>query len=655
MRNIYLAQVNNTYGRNAFLPYSVGLLQAYSEQDQTIRESYTFRDLFYLREDIEQVVSRVVEPDVFGISCYIWNWRYSTALAKAIRERFPDCLIVLGGPHVPVKSQGFFQNHPYADVLVHYEGEVTFHDLLIERLNDKPDYNKVDGISFQLPSGETQVTAFRPRLDNLSAIPSPYLTGVFDEIIKQPYDFHASQETNRGCPYSCTFCDWGSNILAKVKKFDQDRLMTEIDWFADHKIDLLYNCDANYGIFSRDIDLTHKMAEVKHKTGFPNKFRAAYAKNSNDTVFEIATILHQSGMNKGITLSFQSMNEKTLEVIKRKNIKINDFNRIIQRYRSQGIATYSEFIIGLPEETYDSFADGLCQIISSGQHDSLQVYTCEVLPNSEMNNPDYRAKYGIVTSKTPVLFFHGTPVEDKYQEEYELVVETSTLSGKDWIKTQVFSWAIQHLHCLGLTQVLAVVLNQRYQFPYRTFYESLIGWGQSNPDSILGQELIRVVASFESLRKGRPWGYYDRRFGDIIWPLEEAAFLNTVTQKAQFYREIKLWLSEVMAIDQTILDDLLLYQSNIVMCPDGNQTMQTRHNIKEVAEAAYLGHDVEVQPVSQTYLFESKKYEDIEQYAKEVVWYGRKGGRFQKSVRTLENATCCTAHLKNPVAGSELQ
>jgi radical SAM superfamily enzyme YgiQ (UPF0313 family) len=40
-------------------------------------------------------------------------------------------------------------------------------------------------------------------------------------------------ETNRGCPFQCTFCDWGSATAAKVNQFELDRLLREVDWFAE--------------------------------------------------------------------------------------------------------------------------------------------------------------------------------------------------------------------------------------------------------------------------------------------------------------------------------------------------------------------------------------------------------------------------------------
>ncbi len=201
---VFLAQVNNTFGNSAFLPYSVGLLQAHALKDDVIRSEYDFCGFIFLREDIPSAVARMGKVDVFAASLYIWNARYTKALAKAVKEANPDCLIVLGGPHVPVRSEGFFQEHPWADVLIHYEGEETFREVLLEHLKG-PQKNRlnIQGITLNAGAGMSFKSPDRPRMTDLDQIPSPYLTGVFDSLMKGgSFDFHATQETHRGCPFS---------------------------------------------------------------------------------------------------------------------------------------------------------------------------------------------------------------------------------------------------------------------------------------------------------------------------------------------------------------------------------------------------------------------------------------------------------------------
>ena len=52
------------------------------------------------------------------------------------------------------------------------------------------------------------------------------------------------------------FCDWGSAVFTKVRPLSDERLNAELKWFGKNQIELLYNCDANYGPLDRDLSLT---------------------------------------------------------------------------------------------------------------------------------------------------------------------------------------------------------------------------------------------------------------------------------------------------------------------------------------------------------------------------------------------------------------
>ena len=100
---------------------------------------------------------------------------------------------------------------------------------------------------------------------DITVLPSPYLTGVFDETMKEnPNErWLASWETNRGCPFSCAYCDWGSAIASKVSRMDMDKLEKELMWFAKNKIEFIYVCDANFGMLPRDMEISKKAIEIK--------------------------------------------------------------------------------------------------------------------------------------------------------------------------------------------------------------------------------------------------------------------------------------------------------------------------------------------------------------------------------------------------------
>jgi radical SAM superfamily enzyme YgiQ (UPF0313 family) len=615
-RNVYLAQPNHSYGSNCFLPYSAGLLQAYAQKHKDLRETYDFQPIIFRREDISQILARMQDkpPDVLGLSCYIWNFEYNMALARAVKERFPLCLIVAGGPHIPIRSEDFAQ--PAVDVAVHYEGEKAFSGILLARLADPP--------------GPAAATA--SRIENLDDLPSPYLSGIFDGLIADnpALEFHATQETHRGCPYQCIFCDWGSAVFTKLRKFEDNRIFLELGWMVEHKIELLYNADANYGIFPRDLGITKVMAGAKREHGYPKKFRAAFAKNSNDKIFEHARILHEAGMNKGVTLSFQSMDEKVLETVKRDNIKITDFKRLMGKYQAAGIATYSEVILGLPGETYDSFAQGLNTLLDCGQHDSLQIYTCEVLPNSEMNAPAYKKEHEIRSVRSPIPMFHGTPAVDPCQEYYDLVVSTKTMPTEHWLHAQMLAWIVQAFHCLGLTQQIAIAMNRLHDLSYRRFYEAILDQvDRADQGSVIATVIQAAARSFEDLLSGKDWGAYNPSFGNVTWPPEEASFLQIVSIRKQFYEELFPIVKRLCPGAADILEDLFLYQAELVATPDGEpRQVRLAHDWPEF----FRGGTYKDVPCTLKIEPEGLYQGNLENFAREVIWYGRKGGTFKNKV-----------------------
>mgnify|MGYP001602080185 CR=1 FL=1 len=529
MRNVYLVQVNNTFGDNVFLPYSVGLLQAYCQSLDWVEKEYCFKELIYLRERPEAIVERMENPDVVGFSCYIWNWEFNKVLAKKVRESYPGCLIVFGGPHVPNSVELRSDIPDYVDVVIYHEGEVAFSETLRFRCG---------GLKAETLG---QLTSFR--ISDLSILPSPYLTGVFDKMLESNYNHNASQETHRGCAYSCSFCDWGSAVMSKVRAFDDERLIREFEWMGQHKIELLYSCDANFGLLPRDLDLTKAMVAVKERYGYPQQFRAAYAKNSGQQVLNISRVVHQAGMSKGTTLSFQSLDPHTLQEIKRSNIKIENFKSLLGTYRQEGIPTYTELILGLPGETYESFTNGIEQLLDAGQHEGLNIYLLAVLPNAEMGDSEYQAKHGMRLIQSPLLQQHSTPNQDGIQEMCLLCVETATMSRESWIRAYMFAWVVQVFHGFGLLREVAMYLHEVQGVPYREFYEWLLQVAAQRPATLLAEEYRRTLAIVKRGLVGGQWGEVDLRYGNITWPTEELTYLNIAAQRsARFYDEMNLLL-----------------------------------------------------------------------------------------------------------------
>ena len=316
------------------------------------------------------------------------------------------------------------------------------------------------------------------RVRDLDEIPSPFLEGAFDSIMAaNPHEsWIGLWETNRGCPFRCTFCDWGSATAAKVTKFGEERLYREVDWFAEKKIEYIFCCDANFGIQKRDVDIANYVADVKKNTGYPVALSVQNTKNATERAYQTQKILSDAGLNKGVALSMQSVDMTTLEAIKRDNISLGTYMELQRRFTSDRVETYSDLILGLPGETYESFVRGVDQLIENGQHNRIQFNNLSILPNAEMGDPAYQAKYGMVTVESKIINIHGERVEldDDVPEVQDLVIATAAMPLADWRRTRVFCWMTALLHFDKLFQIPLILAHGISGISYRDMIEAFM-------------------------------------------------------------------------------------------------------------------------------------------------------------------------------------
>ena len=234
MFKVLSSQFNYLYGNQIHFPYSIARLVAYVKTNTQLSPNFEFLPTFIYRDELEKNILECKDADILLCSCYVWNWEITLRLAKKVKELNPTCLIIFGGPQVPNKSKNFFKQYNFVDILVHGEGEMILEKILYSYMNDK-DFSKIDGI-------ETKDFRTKPnsRITDLSTLPSPYLTNVIWDLVEKRENmvFAASWETNRGCPYPCTFCDWGGGIHTKLRQRPVDILKEEIDIFEQKMLDI---------------------------------------------------------------------------------------------------------------------------------------------------------------------------------------------------------------------------------------------------------------------------------------------------------------------------------------------------------------------------------------------------------------------------------
>ncbi len=310
--NIGLVQINNSFSGQCYLPYAVGLLQAYLTAQLDGKRSLRFLLPVYVRRPVSHIVGQLSGADVVFFSVYVWNVELSLAVARELKRVAPETWVVFGGPQIPDDPTAFLNGHPEVDVAVSGEGEQPALGLVAGYGSGA--WQTTPGIAYRQEGGAIVVNPRPARLADLEVVPSPYLTGVFEPLIaaNPEQKWIALWETNRGCPFSCSFCDWGAATASKVHQFALERLYAEIDWFAARGLDFVFCCDANFGMLPRDLDLARYVAQKKAETGFPKALSVQGTKNATERAYAVQKILADAGLNKGVTLSMQSLDRDTL-------------------------------------------------------------------------------------------------------------------------------------------------------------------------------------------------------------------------------------------------------------------------------------------------------------------------------------------------------
>jgi len=390
-------------------PLSLGMMLARAKvwNQDMLSEYFDLHPRWLLHQD--NVTGLPTEPAIYLLSDYIWSHDKNLALSQRIKAHSPRSIIIHGGPDCPTymeDAERYFRDHPYIDITVRGEGEQTLCELLAaigpnlaQGHYDPEVLEGVSGLYYRKTNGVMTRTENRQRMSDLNDIPSPFLDGTFTAFEDEVEIELAVIETNRGCPYGCTFCDWGSATKSKIRRFDMDRVLAEFDWCARNKVKRIFVADANFGIFPRDVQIAEHVAKLKQETGYPERFITNYAKNSVKHLKKIVEIVSSAGILTEGLLSLQTMDDDTLTAIRRSNIKTSSYDDLASEFRTEGLPLYVDLMMGLPGQTLESLRADFQQCVD--REVLAKCHGTELLVNSPMNDPGYREDYEIVASRSP--------------------------------------------------------------------------------------------------------------------------------------------------------------------------------------------------------------------------------------------------------------
>lgn len=434
---------HRTIGRHSVLmPIGIGYIASYllAHIDSKEVEVRLYDNPDIILKDIDQW-----KPTVIGLSNYCWNAELSRLVFSYAKKTNPNAICVAGGPEIPIEQsecKEYLSYRQEIDFYIYHEGEVAF-TRLIQKLLDgvDPFYLQTipeDGVMSIHPKTEHLVRSKPvPPLMNLDEIPSPYLTGLMDQWFNGYYA--PAIETTRGCPFTCGYCFAGQSNFNAVARFSIEHLKNELVYIAkkmrSYPNTLLLLCDTNFGMYKVDEEVALYIRDLQDEFGWPNAFNVTTGKINYDRILRIASHLKNRMF---VTCSVQSLNPKTLEVINRKNLPMDEYKKIHDELKERGMPSFSELIVPMPEETKSSFFGGIKILMNAGV-ETITPYTTMLLKGTHFASRECRKKYKMQTKFRLLPRQFGEYFNEKCFEIEEVCVATNTLSFQDYLACRGFA------------------------------------------------------------------------------------------------------------------------------------------------------------------------------------------------------------------------
>lgn len=509
---IYFAQlthIKDNINQNRRFPLACGFISSY------ISKKLKGKVRIEIFKNPEKFTNALKEnkPDIVMLSNYMWNEKLACSFAKNIRNRYKDTLIIMGGPNLSLNQDNnikFLKENIAIDKLVFHDGEIPS----LEIVKDFCDHgnrdlirsksflstlsvhngNEISGERLTEKIGHSQDSETRMGMkgtDDINEIPSPYLTGLFDKFFK---DGEVPLiETNRGCPFKCSFCQQGESYFSKVRNFNIDRVCNEIEYIAKYiyennvKIDTICIADPNFAMYKRDGIILDTMRKMQDKYDYPKNVICSTGKNRPRLIIENASKLTLGSIL--LRSAVQSMDAGTLEAINRSNIKLDAYKEIQAEMSEKGLESNADLMLGLPNESIDSHFDGIYKLIDTGVKEIACLQTI-MLKGTTLEKHDYVKKHSIKTMKRVIPSCFGSynilgEKEDIFEFD-EIIISNSTLSFEDYLSCRRLHLIIMLYHNTRLLQPTYMYLDN-IEIPRSTIIKSLYNSKNNNFNKIVDE------------------------------------------------------------------------------------------------------------------------------------------------------------------------
>lgn len=569
-----------------------------------ITESYAFH--------VDDLVNQIVEhkPDVLGFSLYVWNVGLSLEIARQVKSKLPNCKVLVGGPHITYKEDiNYFKDNNFIDAVCKEDGygEVFLTEYLYQLEQPTLDLSQVPYCIY--PHNGMWKESFASFYKRDFKWPSKiygrnqsYINRRLEKSTKENKKLYVGYETSRGCPFGCTYCEWGGGINSKVTFKPTEYIIEDIDFILEHVKPFFFSfTDANFGIIDRDVDIVKHICTWRKRASIPSiMYFFGPSKVNKHNVYEIESLTAEYGMLSDYKIPVQDLNREVLKNIDRTDedwkLQLENYIKIRDKH---GGKIRLEMILGLPGATLDSYYEALdysCTMNAFGPR-----YVWHLLPTTPASKKEYRDKFKIQTLKTSFGLRSTTSgtftiLKKQFAENFnvardivvdpewmcptEIVIETTSYTKEEWLNMFLMDHIIQQTEVGGLLSLITKYMAEigvPHSVFYRKMWDSFLheeGNGLTHTQNALLQHMMqqglkkiqkKEVVDFEYFDVPNNFPFQVRGFAGPIFNIMLYSNIKT------FYTALTQWCARQFGED-CIRDDLIMYVScmvkNINYTPD---------------------------------------------------------------------------------------
>ncbi|UJR13120.1 hypothetical protein I4U23_000144 [Adineta vaga] len=397
-------------------PISLGqssiLANLYENNIDVLSKSYAVNFSSFHPDDVTNyIMKNANESTDVALGAFIWNEKFlQIILNKLKKEKYPG-RIILGGPQISYTKKNLEKFYPQVDVFIRGYGETALLQYMQQQIQNR--YPQIQGIHYA-----GQIDQVQSAKTNFNELPSPFLKNLI------PNQRFLRWETQRGCPFSCSFCQHRESTNLTRRHFELTRISKEIQWLCRNEskvidlnlVDPTFNSGPNY------LNVLQQLIQYKYQGKITLQTRLEMIKP------EFINAIVQLNQTAMVVLEFglQTIHPNEQKFIDRPS-NMKKIQRILNEIYEKSIECEISLIFGLPGQTIESFEKSI-EFCLKHHVQIIHAFPLMLLRGTPLYEQKYHLK--LIESDQGVC----DEIDRIQQYGIKHVVSSPTFSYSDWRK-----------------------------------------------------------------------------------------------------------------------------------------------------------------------------------------------------------------------------